>query len=57
MTSKLRKEWAKWEREVEILKFYALAKRYGFYDPSCRLGYSKKFIDKIRKIAGPNPIA
>ena len=56
MESKLRKEWSRWSREVEIIKFYALAKRYGFCDPSCNIGYSKKFINTIRSIAGPNPI-
>jgi hypothetical protein len=49
---RLKREWADWEREIEIIKFYALAKQYGFYDPSCCIGYSRKFINKIRTIAG-----
>jgi hypothetical protein len=35
MISELDKEWSRWAKEVEIIKFYALAKQYGFCFPGC----------------------
>ena len=59
LKNKLNREWAEWSRELEIIKFYALSRKYGFLDPSCNIGYSRKFINRIRKIVRNenNPIA
>ena len=51
LKNRLNREWVQWSRKIEIIKFYALSRKYGFLDPSCNIGYSGKFINKIRKIA------
>ena len=51
LKNKLNREWVQWSRKIEIIKFYALSRKYGFLDPSCKIGYSQKFIKRIRKIA------
>lgn len=35
MNDKEKNEWEKWEREIDMIKFYALAKKYGFCFPGC----------------------
>ena len=27
--------WKEWEKEVELIQFYAMAQRYGFCTPYC----------------------
>ena len=28
-------KWEKWARQIDIIKFYSLAKKYGFCFPGC----------------------
>jgi hypothetical protein len=35
MSDEEKLRWEKWERQIEMIKFYAMAKKHGFCFPGC----------------------